>query len=261
MTAIACSRQTIHKKPPSQAPNPATGGATAIGRVESSGRPSYRGPAGGVNHFSGNDKNGDKAIKNKYLRYMDPPPVYRADKSCPVRRPGGGRAEFSTPQLPMHRRVAGEWRQVIHMKFNHVDSMNESCKPVTDVGLGVVISTSGPAVKILVSRRPETTVYGGYWEFPGGKVDPGETPADAVVRELFEELAITVRVDAPLPTIEHVYEHAHVRLHPFVCTLVSGEPENREVAAHRWVTLNELPTLRFPEANAALVEHLARRLI
>jgi 8-oxo-dGTP diphosphatase len=138
--------------------------------------------------------------------------------------------------------------------------MSQDCKPIIDVGLGIVVDSDTQPTRILVSRRPQTTVYAGYWEFPGGKVHEGETPAGAIVRELREELAVTVETGESLSVIEHVYDHAHVRLHAYLCTIASGQPENRQVAAHRWVKPDELATLRFPEANATLVEELLRRL-
>jgi len=138
--------------------------------------------------------------------------------------------------------------------------MDDNHNSVTEVGLGLVIRQRGPRRQLLVSRRPEATVYAGYWEFPGGKIDPGETPEQAVVRELREELAIGVRPVRPLPVVEHIYDHAHVRLHGFVCEHQTGEPINQQVAAHRWVSMSELTTLHFPEANAEILAHLRTAL-
>ncbi|MEO1130821.1 MAG: (deoxy)nucleoside triphosphate pyrophosphohydrolase, partial [Planctomycetota bacterium] len=99
------------------------------------------------------------------------------------------------------------------------------------------------AQQILIAQRPDHTVYGGYWEFPGGKVEPGESTEACVAREVREELGLEVRPTTALPQIVHTYPHGRIRLCPWVCEVVPGSPEprNLEVASHRWVTLEEIP--------------------
>ena len=80
-----------------------------------------------------------------------------------------------------------------------------------------------PDGTFLLGRRPPNGIYAGWWEFPGGKVEAGETPQQALVRELQEELGIDVECAYPWIMREHVYEHAHVRLHFFRVTEWSGE--------------------------------------
>lgn len=80
-----------------------------------------------------------------------------------------------------------------------------------------------PDGSFLLGRRPPNGIYAGWWEFPGGKVEAGESAHDALVRELNEELGIVVEQAWPWITREHVYEHAHVRLHFFRVTQWSGE--------------------------------------
>ncbi|MCG8400355.1 MAG: 8-oxo-dGTP diphosphatase MutT [Firmicutes bacterium] len=111
-------------------------------------------------------------------------------------------------------------------------------------------------VRVLITRRPAGTVYADYWEFPGGKVETGETIEQAVVRELAEELDIEVEPVAALEVVEHVYPHGHVVLHPRVCRLVAGEPRNLGVVEHCWVGVGELEESRFPEANDELIAGL-----
>ncbi len=82
--------------------------------------------------------------------------------------------------------------------------------PIVDVAVGVLIREDG---RMLLASRPEGKPYAGYWEFPGGKLEAGETVHDALVRELSEELGIEVRSSVPWFVAEHRYEHAHVRLH------------------------------------------------
>jgi mutator protein MutT len=126
----------------------------------------------------------------------------------------------------------------------------------TEVAIGALIHRFGDEIRLLVTRRPATTVYAGYWELPGGKVDPGESAADALVREFREELGITVDVRDPLPMVEHVYPHGHVRLNPFYCAWVAGQPANLQVAEHRWIAPAQLAALKLPEANEPITEQI-----
>ncbi len=138
----------------------------------------------------------------------------------------------------------------------------------TEVGIGVVLrkrsSEGGEAPtgwEALVTRRPETTVYAGYWEFPGGKLDPGESPELGVRREIEEETGLLVDAVCPLAgvgPIEHVYAHGAVRLHIRLCRPKPGSPEARpiEVADARWIALEDLPALEFPEANEQIISAL-----
>jgi mutator protein MutT len=137
-----------------------------------------------------------------------------------------------------------------------------------EVGLGIVLrecpmSDSGnPRIQVLISRRLQRSVYAGWWEIPGGKIDPGESPEEAVVRELREEVGVEIEVTGALPEVEHHYDHAHVRLHPRLCRLLPGSPEPTpiEVAEARWIDLDALGEYRFPEANDAVVAALRDRM-
>ena len=108
--------------------------------------------------------------------------------------------------------------------------------------------------KVLVCQRKADDTFGGYWEFPGGKQEEGETLEQCLARELHEELAIAARPIARLATVEHDYEHVRVRLHPFVCTHESGEVEHLECQASRWIDPHSLRDYRFPPANETLIE-------
>ncbi len=100
-----------------------------------------------------------------------------------------------------------------------------------EVAAGVIIRADG---RFLLGRRAEGTFYPGYWEFPGGKVEAGERPADALVRELDEELGIRVERLYPWLVREHVYEHASVRLNFFEVPAWSGEIHDRVHSALSW---------------------------
>ena len=124
------------------------------------------------------------------------------------------------------------------------------------VALGIVCCKIGQSVQVLITRRPHDTVLGGAWEFPGGKIEPGETPSQAVVRELMEEVGIQVEPVKDLTVVEHTYEHAHVHLHPWLCRNVNGDPKNMQVLDHKWVVLEKLIDVTFPPANALILAEL-----
>jgi mutator protein MutT len=109
----------------------------------------------------------------------------------------------------------------------------------------------------LVGRRPEGALLAGLWEFPGGKVEPGETPRHAAARECREEAGLEVDVGAAYPTVEHEYGHGGVRLHFFACSPrdPAGEPKPPFV----WVPAARLAELSFPVANARLIKELVEK--
>lgn len=112
---------------------------------------------------------------------------------------------------------------------------------------------------VLLGQRAEGTFCPGYWEFPGGKVEPGETPAQALVRKLAEELEIAVAPEDVLPWVvrEHAYAHAHVRLHFFRIGRWSGEPRARVHAALAWVRPPGMTVAPLLPANGPVWKFLA----
>ena len=125
-----------------------------------------------------------------------------------------------------------------------------------DVAIAIVFDRAGE--RVLICQRRHDTVLPNYWEFPGGKVNDGETLAACAVREVREELGIEVETVKELTRIEHDYPHAFVRLHPFVCRHVAGDVALLCVADARWVAPAEVKAYTFPAANGALVERVAR---
>ncbi|CAH2773644.1 MAG: Mutator MutT protein (7,8-dihydro-8-oxoguanine-triphosphatase) (EC [uncultured Caballeronia sp.] len=107
-------------------------------------------------------------------------------------------------------------------------------RKVTEVAVGVMVQHDG---SYLLAQRPEGKPYEGYWEFPGGKLEPGESIEAALGRELHEELGIDVTACELWCTLEHDYPHAYVRL--FFCRVTewSGTPLGREGQAIAWQTL------------------------
>jgi mutator protein MutT len=112
--------------------------------------------------------------------------------------------------------------------------------------------------KILITQRSGNVHLGGLWEFPGGKVEPGESLEAALEREIQEELGVRISVQDEFFSVEHDYPAKSVRLHFFNCTIREGEPRPLEVADMRWVTAEELPQFEFPPADAELIAALVR---
>jgi mutator protein MutT len=110
--------------------------------------------------------------------------------------------------------------------------------------------------KILIDRRKPGGTMGSLWEFPGGKVEPGETISDCILREIREELGITIAVGEPLITIEHTYDTFVVVLHVHHCQHVEGEPQTIECDEIRYVTVDELDQYEFPAANVEIINAL-----
>lgn len=102
---------------------------------------------------------------------------------------------------------------------------------IVDVACAVIIREDGA---VLLGSRPEGKPYAGYWEFPGGKLEAGETVYEALVREIAEELGMTVKSGSPWFVTEHVYEHAHVRLHFWRVFDFEGEPRALEGQRFAW---------------------------
>lgn len=111
--------------------------------------------------------------------------------------------------------------------------------------------------RVLIAKRPEGKTLAGLWEFPGGKVEPGEGLAEALVRELKEELTIEVRVGERLIRVEHAYPDRRVILHALACRLIRGRPRAVGVQEVSWLRVEEMAGLDFLEADYAIIKELA----
>jgi len=100
-----------------------------------------------------------------------------------------------------------------------------------DVAVGILMKPNGD---VLLAQRPHGKPYAGYWEFPGGKVEPGEAIIAALQREFVEELGIRINSAEAWCGVEHVYPHAHVRLHFYISRDWQGEPQSLENQAFGW---------------------------
>ncbi len=114
------------------------------------------------------------------------------------------------------------------------------------------------AGRVLLARRPPGGPHGGLWEFPGGKVEPGETPREALAREILEELGVEVVVGGRVAAVDHDYPHLAIRLDAYACRLARGEPRGVDGQAVAWVRPRDLPALALPAADRPIAIRLAR---
>ncbi|MGE5297141.1 MAG: A/G-specific adenine glycosylase, partial [Solirubrobacterales bacterium] len=110
--------------------------------------------------------------------------------------------------------------------------------------------------RILIDKRKAEGLLGGLWEFPGGKVQPGESLESALTREIQEELDIEVEVGREIAVVDHTYTHFHVEIHAFECRHAQGEPRAIACAALKWVRPSELNRYAFPAANKKIIKLL-----
>lgn len=158
----------------------------------------------------------------------------------PVRLFRAGRAELSTPAETASAPLPAE-------------------QPVPPGGSRLLLVSAcaliDPDGRVLLARRPEGKALAGLWEFPGGKVDPGETPEAALIRELREELGIDVAETclAPFAFASHAYDGFHLLMPLYLCRRWEGTPESREGQALAWVRPQKLADYPMPPADKPLV--------
>ena len=97
-----------------------------------------------------------------------------------------------------------------------------------------------------------------WWEFPGGKIDEGESPEEALRREIREELATEIEVGELFTTVEYDYPKFHLTMHCYMCTVVSGKLELLEHKDAKWLSRNELDTVKWLPADLSLIEMLKK---
>ena len=119
-----------------------------------------------------------------------------------------------------------------------------------------------PDGRVLIAQRPPGKSMAGLWEFPGGKIEPGELPEQSLIRELEEELGIVVKAEclAPLTFASHSYPDFHLLMPLYVCRRWQGFVEAREQQALKWVRPNELHNYPMPPADEPLISHLTTLL-
>ncbi len=112
-----------------------------------------------------------------------------------------------------------------------------------------------PDGRVLLAQRPQGKSMAGLWEFPGGKIEPGETPEHALIRELHEELGIDTWASclAPLTFASHSYETFHLLMPLFICRKWKGTPAPREGQVLKWARAKELRDYPMPAADSPLI--------
>ncbi|TNC74267.1 8-oxo-dGTP diphosphatase MutT [Rubellimicrobium roseum] len=127
-----------------------------------------------------------------------------------------------------------------------------SPRPLLLVAAVALIDADG---RVLLAQRPEGKSMAGLWEFPGGKVEPGETPEAALIRELHEELGIDTHASclAPLTFASHAYERFHLLMPLFACRRWQGTPQPREGQQLAWARASELRRYPMPPADVPLI--------
>jgi 8-oxo-dGTP diphosphatase len=130
--------------------------------------------------------------------------------------------------------------------------MSEVKKPILLVVACALVDTDN---RILLAQRPEGKSLAGLWEFPGGKVEAGETPEETLVRELDEELGVKTKVAclAPLTFASHTYETFHLLMPLYICRRFEGIPHGREGQAIKWVKAKALRDYPMPPADEPLI--------
>ena len=126
---------------------------------------------------------------------------------------------------------------------------------VIEVAVGLVFCDG----RYLIARRKPGVHLAGFWEFPGGKREAGETLEECLRRELFEELSICIDVPIPFQIIRHQYAEKTVELHFFHCRIETGDATAIDSAEIRWVWPHELGDFRFPPADRPIIEALRRQ--
>ncbi len=112
--------------------------------------------------------------------------------------------------------------------------------------------------QIFITKRPDDKHKGGFWEFPGGKVEPGETIEQAMIRELDEEIGILVTEQALFEHLEYDYSDKSLKFDFILVTDFKNEPYGKEGQEGRWVDVCNLPEYAFPEANVPILERVVR---
>lgn len=117
--------------------------------------------------------------------------------------------------------------------------------PQFQVAAAIIVNNG----KVLITQRQLHDAFGGFWEFPGGKLEPGESLEQCLIREIFEELAVSIQVHRPLFHYSHEFDHLKITLHFFLCTILNGTPACIEVRDWKWVDHSQFDKFIFAQAD------------
>lgn len=162
---------------------------------------------------------------------------------CTRRRPQCDRCPWQTHCRAYNRNIQSEL------------PMSEPKGPLPHKQIGVAVIWNDRQ-HILIDRRKQEGLLGGLWEFPGGKIEAGETVEACIAREIQEELGMEIAVGDRLCTVTHAYSHFKVTLNVHHCTHLGGEPQPIECDEVRWVTLDTIDEFPFPKANIHIINAL-----
>ena len=141
----------------------------------------------------------------------------------------------------------------LRMKRERVETCGEKAAPIE-----VVAALIWDKGRFLACQRPESKARGGLWEFVGGKVEPGETKRQALIRECREELDVTIAAGEVFLELTHSYPDLTIHLTVFHASIVEGTPRLLEHQAMCWVTAKEAETMSFCPADQEIIERLKR---
>ena len=130
--------------------------------------------------------------------------------------------------------------------------LKKSPTPQYRIAVGVVFKNG----RVLITRRKDDGLLGGLWEFPGGKIRNGEKPEAACIREIKEEVNLTVGIDTHLCKVKHAYTHFKILMDVFCCSYASGRVKLKGPVDFRWIELDELETYPLPKANHKFLPQL-----
>jgi A/G-specific adenine glycosylase len=140
--------------------------------------------------------------------------------------------------------------------LNYPVKLKKTAVPQYRIAVGVVFKKG----RLLITRRKPSGLLGGLWEFPGGKIQRGESPEAACAREIKEETNLAITVDSHLSRVRHGYTHFKIIMDVFCCSYVSGKVRLNGPVDHRWITIAKLDDFPFPKANHKFFPELKRIL-
>jgi len=128
--------------------------------------------------------------------------------------------------------------------------------PAKQIGVAIIVNEDK---QILIDKRLPKGSMANLWEFPGGKIEEGETIDECIKREVREELGIEIAVNEHLVDINHTYNDFSILLKAYLAKIVEGTPKTIECAEIRWVNIDKLTSFPFPSANQGIIEAITKR--
>ena len=150
--------------------------------------------------------------------------------------------------------ISKDLQSACHMPEDISEHRKNSKMPDSNSPIDVTCAIIEKNGQVLTAQRGSAMAMPFKWEFPGGKINPGETPENSIIREIKEELGIDIQIKTMLPPSSHSYPDLHIRLYPFVCRISRGRIEPAEHHAVQWTGHDHLLALDWAEADVAVVK-------